>query len=308
MVVSIFEACALLQSGQPVALPTETVYGLAAPVQHLAAIEKVFALKGRPKNNPLIVHLASKEGLHEYVTCTSSILNELTDAFWPGPLTLVLQANDKVPNVVRCDLPTVAFRVPDHPLTQQIIERVGPLVMPSANLSGRPSATQAEHVLKDFGSAVPVVDGGACSKGLESTILMENEGEWVILREGAISAESIAFVLGCLPRFVSGKGTDRPLCPGQLYRHYAPNAKLILNEQRLAGGNVLGFAGREYGGESVYILGGVDSPEEVAKNLYACLRRLDDDGVSEVWVDMDFPAGGLWTAIRNRLEKAAGVE
>ncbi|HEY4832803.1 MAG TPA: L-threonylcarbamoyladenylate synthase, partial [Waddliaceae bacterium] len=171
--------CKKLKQGEVVALPTETVYGLAASLVCREAINQIFVLKGRPKDNPLIVHGASFSQLEHYCEEIPLGLKVLVETFWPGPLTLVLKAKSKlIPASVSAGLETTALRVPKHPLTLKVLEEVGPLVMPSANLSGNPSATRAEHVEMDFGEEFPVLDGGACCLGVESTVLIYRNGRW----------------------------------------------------------------------------------------------------------------------------------
>lgn len=293
-----------LQSGGIVALPTETVYGLAASIHHPEAIQKVFAVKGRPSDNPLIVHISDLAQLNDYVKQLPPAFEKLAQAFWPGSLSLVLEADTKViPDIVRAGLPTVAIRVPSHPLTLEVLAKTGPLVMPSANLSGKPSATAAQHVVDDFGDAVPVVDGGECVQGVESTILIYRNNRWVVARQGAIRIEALEEVLGYRPELHTNP--DKPLCPGQLYRHYAPQATLTELDREKSGA-VVGFSDREYPWASkVYLLGKSSDPEVVAHRLYDVLRQLDKDQVSAAMVDMDFPETGLWRTIRERILKAA---
>ncbi len=305
MRVNVSEAAARLNSGDVVALPTETVYGLAASLRHPKAIQNIFTLKGRPQDNPLIVHAASVEQLLPYTRDLPETFFSLAEHYWPGSLTLVVSANvDQVSEIVRAGLETVAFRVPDHPLTLEVLRQTGPLVMPSANLSGTPSATHASHVENDFGQEFPVLDGGACSKGVESTILLWRETKWMMGRQGGVPVEDFESLLGYIPELTTS--TSKPLCPGQLYKHYSPKTKLT-TEENPSLIPVVGFSDREYPDEvPLYVLGRSDNPQEVAKNLYQVLRQLDRDKVDIAWVDMDFPLEGLWSTIRERLVKAIG--
>lgn len=311
MRVTLEQACDLLKSGLVIAVPTETVYGLAASIDFPHAIEDIFRLKGRPADNPLIVHAAASSEISEYIKEKPPQYEELAASFWPGPMTLVLPVlEEKIPSVARAGLSTAAFRIPFHPLTLQLLQKTGPLVMPSANLSGKPSATSAQHVENDFGSGFSVLDGGSCQKGVESTILCWKDSEWTIIRLGALSPEAFEGVLGYLPRVkVGGEGQkERPLCPGQLYRHYAPQAKLILLNSipTAMEGVLVGFSGRSYPeGCRLYSLGSSENPEAAAHELYAVLRQLDADGIQEAAVDMDFPDKGLWLTLRERLQKAS---
>lgn len=308
MRVSFEKACRLLQEGGVVAIPTETVYGLAASLSDPQAINDIFALKGRPSDNPLIIHLADSSQVEFYSKDISKDFDILASTFWPGPMTLVLHAEKEwVPSIVRAGLDTVAFRIPSHPLTLQVLHAVGPLVMPSANLSGKPSATRAEHVENDFGSGFPVLDGGECYRGVESTILMNHLDRWEIVRLGALTPEIFEPFLGYRPEIHEAVDEERPICPGRLYRHYAPQANLVLDRTvppELIG-TVVGFRDRTYPSSCrVYSLGPSDNPEEVAKNLYETLRRLDIDCIEKAWVDTGFPSTGLWTTVAERLRKA----
>jgi len=310
MRVTIDQAVSLLREGKVVALPTETVYGLAASVSSEGAINQVYSLKGRPAKNPLILHISSIDQLRPYLLSSPPELDRLVSAFWPGPLTLVLAVNaDKIPERVRSGLKTAAFRVPGHALTREVIARVGPLVMPSANLSGKPSSTDSEHVEHDFGSDFPVLDGGRTAHGLESTILTYLDERWWIARLGAISAERLAEVLGYKPQVLQQREGDLPIAPGQLYRHYAPNTRLVpLQEVPGYRGIVLGFADREYPKAArVIVMGALGDPEGVASNLYGVLRQLDEESIVEAAIDLQLPEGGLWPAILDRLRRAAQV-
>jgi L-threonylcarbamoyladenylate synthase len=309
MRIKLEKAVQILSEGDIAAVPTETVYGLAASLYHPKAIEKIFFVKGRPSNNPLIIHLADPNDLKKFVRDFPSGFDLLTRSFWPGPLTLVLPLfDDSIPSNVRAGLPTAAFRVPDCPLALALLQKTGPLVMPSANLSGRPSATCPEHVEADFGANFPVLDGGACRKGVESTILIHNGGQWRIIRQGALAAEDFNRVLNYVPLISFKEPANTPLCPGQLYRHYAPKARLILSKKIAADAHsvILGFSGRTYpDGAKIIIMGSAEDPIGVAEQLYAILRQLDDEGVKEAGVDFNIPEQGLWATIAERLKKAS---
>lgn len=306
MRITIEEASHLLNQGQVVALPTETVYGLAASLKHPEAISDIYKLKGRPSNNPLIVHVSSISQIYEFTSSLPPHFEELGQAFWPGPLTLVIPIkSETIPQNARANLTTSGFRIPAQKQTCQIIDNVGPLVMPSANLSGKPSGTNPNHIETDFGLSLPVVDGGSSECGVESTILCYHQNRWEIIRLGAIPAEAFTKILGYQPVFKE-KTSEKPLCPGQMYRHYAPQAKMHLSDQIPTNysGPILGFKERNYLTSKIE-LGSLASPESVAENLYAILRKLDDDKIQEVLVDMDFPQTGLWLTIAERLRKAA---
>lgn len=313
MRIQLKQAVSLLQSGNVVSIPTETVYGLAAWIHSPDAIAQVFQLKNRPAINPLILHLAKTDQILHYVSSVPDEFFSLAKAFWPGPLTIILPVNtQKVPSIARAELETCAFRIPSHPIAQQLLEHVWPLVAPSANLSGRPSSTKAEHVEADFGQAFPVLDGGFAIHGVESTIIAHIENQWQIVRQGAISQEALALHLGYVPEKNDSKKqslSEKPLCPGQLFRHYAPNARLVLSEQPYSKGMaeiVVGFSDRHYpGATKVYSLGSSQNSQEAAFSLYDVLRRLDLDGVVSAWVDMQLPKDGLWQTIHERLSRAA---
>jgi len=308
MQISLSKAYQLLMSGQVVAVPTETVYGLAASIERPAAIDQIFTLKGRPSNNPLIIHIAKTEQILAYTHSFPKDFMNLAKTFWPGPLTMILPIDPASVPVRACaGLPTAAFRIPHHSLTLALLEWVGPLVMPSANLSGKPSATRREHVEADFGKEFPVVDGGVCGHGVESTIIHYSEKCWQIARLGAIPAEAFESVLGYIPEKVNGDRGTHPICPGQLYRHYAPKARLNLcSDWEQCQGIVLGFSERHYTkARRVLTMGTISCPEQVAESLYALLRQLDVEGIEEACVDLDFPRNGLWATIAERLSKAA---
>ncbi len=311
MRISLEQTISLLQMGQVVAIPTETVYGLAALLSDEAAIEKIFHIKGRPSSNPLIVHIADKELCAKYSTLASKEFDHLIEAFWPGPLTIVLPVREGVvPSIARAGLPTAAFRMPAHPLALEILRSVSAFVAPSANLSGTPSATQAEHVENDFGSHFPVLDGGRCVQGLESTILVKQDECWKVARLGSLSKEKIAEVLGYLPEDASND-SSQPLCPGQLFMHYAPKSRLYLSRVEYESclnkrPIVIGFSERKYrGAEKIFSLGSLTKPEEAAFRLYDVLRQLDRDGVKEAWVDSNIPCAGVWLTILERLTRAS---
>ena len=310
MRVTLEKACELLKKGQVVAIPTETVYGLAASLSCSEAIDHIFTLKGRPADNPLIIHGADSTQVEYYTKNVPEGFEALAATFWPGPMTLVLPAvTEWVPSTVRANLDTVAFRIPSHPLTLQVLAEVGPLVMPSANISGRPSATCPEHVENDFGEDFPVLDGGICHCGVESTILVYQTGHWNIVRLGALSPDTFETILGYVPHTEElGEDSLHPICPGQFYRHYAPSAVLILDPSinPASIGFVVGFGDRNYPPSCrVFSLGASTDPEQAAKNLYQVLRNLDRQGIKEAWVDMNFPQYGLWETVGERLRKAS---
>lgn len=294
MRISVLDAINKLKNGV-VAIPTETVYGLAARIDRPSVIENVFTLKNRPRENPLIVHLSSKDELPHF---SDEEVEEKLLEYWPGPLTLILKAKN-LPEIITAGLTTAAFRVPNHPLTLAILKETGPLVAPSANISGYPSATSYEHVENDFGVNFPVVDGGRCKRGLESTIIAKKDGKWRILRLGSLSAEELEKRLGYRPEVV--KPSSKPECPGQLFKHYSPKAKLVFDGDADA---VLGFSDRNYRLPLVS-LGVSEDPYEISSNLYDALRSLDLLGYKTVLVDINFPRDGLYSTLYERLLKAS---
>lgn len=226
MMIDLKTAVNTIQSGKVVAIPTETVYGLAADAFNLAAVEKTFELKGRPADNPLIVHICSTDQLELLAGRVPQIAYRLADVYWPGPLTLVLDKLPQVPDVVTGGLKTVAVRMPDHPLTLELIRQTGPLTAPSGNKSGKPSPTKASHLLDDYGGNLPILDGGSCTIGLESTVLDLTQKTPKILRPGAIDAADIFQKTGIRVEEHSSNQTDRTKSPGTRYTHYKPNAQV----------------------------------------------------------------------------------
>lgn len=280
----LFLAVQALKSGQPIAFPTETVYGLGAPVFEEEAVRKIFAIKGRPSDNPLIVHIHT---LEEAIVLSDSLppfFYMLAESFWPGPLTMIVKASAAVPKIVSAGLPTVAIRMPAHPLAQRLLREVGqPLAAPSANISGRPSPTSASDVLEDLNGKVPyIIDGGACMGGIESTVVYLSDEGPKILRPGKIGKEMLEEVLK-MPVALATSGPI--LSPGMKYRHYAPKArvKLVYCREELPGSYLI----------------------PTQRSLYADLRRLDREGFEEIAIYCDETAQKD-VALMNRLLRAAG--
>lgn len=307
MKISVDEAQKLLKLGKVVALPTETVYGLAASMDYPEAVSEVFSLKNRPSDNPLIIHLEKSFDLFQYIQEKPPCLEALMSAFWPGSLTLAMEVDRlKVPENVRANLKTAAFRVSSHPVVKEVAKKVGPIVMPSANLSGRPSSTKPEHIFYDFGEDFPVVDGGLCEKGLESTVLCFTNQVWKIGREGALPKERLKQILGYEPEAL--RSSKAPLSPGMKYKHYSPEATLKILSDSAQGKVVIGFSDRIYqNSKAVYSLGISSNSEEIAKNLYKTLRQIDEDGHNLVFIDCQMPKGDLYEVILERLEKASSI-
>lgn len=223
------EAANILRNGGVVAFPTETVYGLGARAYDEQAIRRIFAIKARPKNNPLIVHVATIEEVETLVTDIPESAKNLMATFWPGPLTIVLPSSSRVPQVVTAGLKTIAVRMPDHPVASTLIRLLGePIAAPSANRSGRPSPTHVEHVRRDVGEDVDMVlDGGICRIGLESTVIDMSIDIPCVLRSGAITMDMIQAAIGQITLHHPSNGTTKPKSPGMQYRHYAPNFRII---------------------------------------------------------------------------------
>lgn len=310
--VGIKQCLSILEKGKACAIPTETVYGLAARIDKEEAIESIFALKNRPRQNPLIVHVSSIEQMAEYVDIDFAPYKAFIKEFWPGPLSILFPLKKELSNLITAGLDTVVIRSPYHKLCRELLCQSGPLVAPSANPSGRPSPVSARDVIRDYGSRVPVLDGGACERGVESTIIGFDKGEFVILREGALSAEELQKSSGYPVRIKnknSGK-SSRLICPGSYFRHYAPVATLKrykgILKKKVA---VIGFDEIFYGdGVVIYSLGKKNEPAKALQKLYRNLRQIDIDGWKEVYVDLDFPISGLGSTLKERLSKAMSEE
>lgn len=314
---AIARAAALLAGGGLVAFPTETVYGLAAAINCPGAVARIFEVKGRPADNPLIVHISSLEQLFEVASAVSPEALRLCKRFWPGPLSLVLPRSTAITPVVSAGLPTVAVRMPAHPLALELITATGaPLAAPSANLSGRPSPTTAAHVLEDLAGKIDaVLDGGACRVGVESTVLDLTGPRPVILRPGGITREALEqFLKVPLRGIPGGKPGEPPRSPGMKYRHYSPRAPLILitgpphRREKLIRSLAGYYRAR---GRAVAILRSPEagqipgeSIEAMARLLYAALRAYDSHKVELILAE-ETCSEGIGLAVMNRLRKAA---
>lgn len=309
-------ALALLRAGEAVALPTETVYGLAADATQDHAVARIFEIKQRPKLNPLIAHYASLEEARADVVLSPQA-ERLAQHFWPGPLTLILprSAESRLSLLCSAGLPTAAIRVPDHAVTRGLIRELGhPLAAPSANRSGGLSPTTPEHVVHSLGGDVPLIlAGGKCRTGLESSVLDLSGESPVLLRPGAISAQQISAVLGCpvASHFTAGAG-EAARSPGQLYRHYAPNKPLRLEAREARAGEAyLAFGPNPFCGKGASVRLNL-SPEgdltEAAANLFALLHRLDAMPDCTAIAVAPLPQEGLGLAIYDRLHKAAAAQ
>lgn len=305
----IKKARELLEAGRLVAIPTETVYGLAANGLDEKAVIDIFKVKNRPAFDPLILHVPSLEKIMLYTRAISPEARALAHAFWPGPLTLVLERREIVPDLVTAGLTTVGLRCPDHPLTHALLEQLDfPLAAPSANPFGYVSPTTAAHVADQLGERIPyILDGGACRIGLESTIVGFPEGVPTVYRKGGLKISDLEKVVGAVTLRITA--SSNPRTPGQLASHYAPRKKLIVGNldalhQRYATDHVaiLSFQKR-YDTAFQFVLSPSGDVEEAARNLFAALRTLDASPVDVILAEY-VPDVGLGMAINDRLRRA----
>ncbi|MEE4203962.1 MAG: L-threonylcarbamoyladenylate synthase [Halieaceae bacterium] len=309
MTPDIEKAIAALNAGELVAIPTETVYGLAADASSPTAVRKIFALKGRPPSRPLIVHLPYAEAIDRWASWVPDYARRWASVFWPGPLAMVLPRQSGVLNEVTGGQDTVALRVPDHPLTLALLEAFGGgLAAPSANRYGRISPTTAAHVRDEFGSEAPLIlDGGPCRVGIESTIVSCLDDTPRILRPGSISAMALSQAAG-VP-VLSGAGDTHVVVPGQVASHYAPVTPTQLlphgKTSIWAGSEVragfLGFHSPPFPVEAQQLL--ALQPEVAAQQLYAALRQLDDTALETILIEAP-PSDPEWEGVWDRLRRA----
>ena len=322
---AVAEAAELIRAGQVVGFPTETVYGLGADALNAPAVLKIFEAKGRPADNPLIVHVTSLEQIHPLISGPmSDMALALALKFWPGPLTMIFPKSEKIPDAVSAGLDTVGIRMPSHPDARALIEASGcPIAAPSANRSGRPSPTTAKHVLDDMDGRIPMIlDGGACSVGLESTVLDVTGPVPRVLRPGGVTAEMIAETVGACQVDDSVmrplREGEKPRSPGMKYRHYAPKGSLTIVEgapEAVAvrinalydeSEDALILALDEhlalYGDRRTVSLGA--DAEEMARRLFDELRGADELGAKAIFSEA-VPGRGIGLAVMNRLGRAA---
>jgi L-threonylcarbamoyladenylate synthase len=327
---AVAQAAAVLRQGGLVAFPTETVYGLGANATDAAAVSRIYVAKGRPTDNPLIVHVADFESVTAIAEVVSPKAERLMRRFWPGPLTLVLPKKPVIPDNVTCGLPTVGVRMPSHPVALALIRAAGvPIAAPSANASGRPSPTTAEHVLEDLAGRVPMVlDGGETGVGLESTVLDVTVDPPVLLRPGGVTVEQLTEAIGpvVVDRAVHGaEAGEKPRSPGMKYKHYAPKAQMILvcgpmmevqakirdlayeyQEEGLRVGIMCSAESRGvYQAPVILEYGSREDLAGVASDLFSTLRAFDRHGVDIILAE-GVPVTGIGLAIMNRLRRAAG--
>ncbi len=310
---ALLYACQLLHAGEVVAFPTETVYGLGADARQDAAVQRIYAVKGRPSHNPLIVHVAHKESLYPEVEWPAEA-TLLTDMFWPGPLTLVLRraAGCTLSPLVSAGGDTVAVRMPAHPVARALLQQSGLLLAaPSANRSGAVSPTCAQHVAESLGDVVPLIlDGGECAVGIESTVLDMSEQPYRILRHGSVTEEELALVLPeAMLRGAMAEDEQREggvlRSPGLLNSHYAPRAKVRLQVTKPEPGEgLLAFGDAAIQHTPLFQLSESGNVREAAQRLFAGLRALDALGVETIAV-MPIPHAGIGRAINDRLQRAA---
>lgn len=316
----------LLTQGELVAFPTETVYGLGGNAFDPKAAEKIYAAKGRPSDNPLIVHISYIDMLEEVVAEIPPVCRRLAFEFWPGPLTMILPKGDKIPLATTGGLETVAVRMPSHGVALDLIDAASlPVAAPSANLSGKPSPTRGDHVYQDMAGRIPLLlDGGPVDIGVESTIIDLTLPEPVILRPGKITYEEMKPFVPRLkpPRFVQADPDHHPKAPGMKYRHYAPEAQVVIVP---SGSEGLDLLAREddreqsYGvfsqqrwnqvkdylpGENKFIFTPEDGYEYVAHRLFHIFRQCDKQGIKKIYIE-ELPEEGLAVALMNRIRKAA---
>ncbi len=302
------EAGQLLKNGGTVVFPTETVYGLGANGLDGAAVKKIFKAKGRPSDNPLILHITTRAWLDKLIVEAPPILEALIKTFWPGPLTLVLKKSALVPDIVTAGLDTVAVRMPSHPVARAIIAAADlPIAAPSANLSGSPSPTKAAHVIADMmGRVDMIIDDGDVVHGLESTVLDISGEVPILLRPGAVTYEQLVSVCGQVqldPTMMVHSTTAKPRSPGMKYRHYAPRAEVFVVSLEQTADEVSAHikAFEEKGYKVLY----VDySAEQLANQLFALFRRADADGYDIILVRA-VATDQIGLAVMNRLLKAA---
>lgn len=320
----IEEAGRIIRDGGLVAFPTETVYGLGASAYDADAAEKIYAAKGRPSDNPLIVHICKKEQLEEIAVEIPEAARLAIDTFMPGPMTIILRKKNVIPDTVTAGLNTVAVRFPANETAQRLIEAAGvPVAAPSANLSGKPSPTKAKHVIDDMSGRIDaIIDGGGCAVGVESTIVDFTGERPVILRPGGVTYEALreAGIDAEIDKNIlsSIKPDEAPKCPGMKYKHYAPNAEVTVvegsetavqkkinelieeNDGKVIG--VLTMYGAVY--DKAVMLSAGSSNKEYARNLFSALREFDELGAQIVYAEF-CERDGYGLAVKNRLYKAA---
>lgn len=324
----IIRAGELLRGGDIAAIPTETVYGLAASALSESAVKKIFEAKGRPQDNPLIVHISDFSELEKIVCEVPENAKKLAMKFWPGPLTMIFKKKDCIPDIVTAGLPSVAVRLPSNKFARAVIHAAGvPLAAPSANTSGKPSPTMASHVLDDLDGKIPMIlDGGPCSVGLESTVIDLTSDTPVLLRPGGVTLAEIRETIGACelnPKILEPVEEDEKVAsPGMKYKHYAPSAPVVILDGDIE--NAKKYIKSNINGKKVAILcfdeeikffdelnvtvisyGSAESPETLARGLFSALRKLDTLGVDIIYAREPRMSDGIELAVLNRLSRAA---
>ena len=309
----------IFRSGGLVAIPTETVYGLGANAFDKEAVLSIFSAKGRPADNPLIVHIADLSQLDDIVSEVNDNARKLMDKFWPGPLTIVMKKSDKIPVEVSAGLDTVAVRMPNHQVAHKLLKMCGlPIAAPSANTSGKPSPTKAQHVFDDMNGRIDaIVDGGSCQVGLESTVVDVTDDVPRLLRPGGITYEQLCDVLCTVIKNYEFKDGEVPRSPGVKYKHYAPKAEVTVIKGNFV--EYISSVADKYAKIGVLCHGKYDlpkncmvkymgdNPQEYANTLFAHLRAFDDEEVDVIFAE-DIDDKGINLAVSNRLYKAAGYK
>ena len=315
------EAAKLLAEGALVAFPTETVYGLGGNALCGETVKQIYAAKGRPSDNPLIVHIAEKKDVYPLVKEVTPAAEKVMEHLWPGPVTFILEKSDRIPDAVTAGGKTVAVRLPEHEIARELIQRSGvPVAAPSANLSGRPSPTKASHVEEDLGDKIAcIVDGGNCRVGLESTVIDLTSEPPRILRPGGVTQEMLSALLGEVEGYApKDEDENAPKSPGMKYKHYAPNAYMMVFDGANCRKNILKTVEANFGKRIVVLTAGEtedypcetincgETPEVYAQNLFDILRQADEQGAEVIFAEIPFAKGGIATALRNRIYKSAG--
>ena len=301
----------LLKSGDIVAFPTETVYGLGADARNPDAIKKVFEIKGRPSDNPLIIHIASRDSVIDFAIEIPEAAEKLMDTFWPGPLTLIFKKKPDVLDIITGGLSTVALRWPSHPISQNLIAQTGPLVAPSANTSGKPSPTKPEHVKDDFGDGFPVIQAGETQIGLESTVLDVSEEPFKIYRPGYVGKSEIEKIAGQEVIFFERGADSETRSPGTKYTHYSPQAKVrwLKKEEKATVNNTM-YLFHDKNPEMVsdHIIFYRGNYQRMAHELFDRFRQADHQDIGQVVVEpfsnQTKNENAVANALFNRISKA----